>query len=70
MSKIYHYRIKNICKKLGAKRVSKEFIEEIERIIIEEAEKIIKIAMNFSKAANRNTIIKKDIEIAIEEIKE
>ncbi|MCS7123048.1 MAG: histone [Candidatus Aenigmarchaeota archaeon] len=68
MSELPFQTLKNFCKSLGAKRVSKEFIEEIEKILIEELDKIIILAQEFAKHDNRNTILEKDVEIAIKEI--
>ncbi|MEM5811401.1 MAG: hypothetical protein QW641_02280 [Candidatus Aenigmatarchaeota archaeon] len=68
MNKLPLHTLKNFCKSLGAKRVSKEFLLELEKILIEDLEKIVLLAIEFSKNEKRNTILERDVEMAIKEI--
>lgn len=59
------YSLKRLCKEAGAKRVSKDFLEELRNILIEEVERIAKISKEFMSHSKRKTLLKRDIELAI-----
>ncbi len=62
--------VKKILKSTGAKRVSKDAVEELTKILEKEAINLCKRAKKLAKLAGRKTVMKQDIKLAIKEIKE
>ncbi len=59
------YPLERLLKKAGAKRVSKQAVLELKKILLEYAEKIGKEAIILCRHAKRKTIKKEDIELAV-----
>ncbi len=58
------YTIYKLFKKAGAKRVSKEAIEEMKKVVIEICEKIGRNAIELARHAKRKTVKEEDIVLA------
>ena len=63
------YTILRLSKELGAERISKEAALEISDHLLDEFEKIIKSADKFARHAERKTIMREDVKLAVEKIK-
>ncbi len=68
-SKLPLHTILRLSKELGAERMSKNAAQLLCDNMVERMEKIIQDAARFSKHAERKTIMKEDIKLAIEKNK-
>ncbi len=60
------YAFEKIAKKAGIKRISHNAVEELRDYINERAESIAISAIRLARHANRLTILKEDIKLAVE----
>ncbi len=69
MSSISIRSIDRLLKEVGCKRVSDDAIEEVRDIAERLIKEIGKTAWNFAKHANRRTLMRKDVDLAIKLLK-
>ena len=61
------FTFERIARKAGIKRISHDAVEELRDIIEEYGEEIARKAVRFATHANRLTVLKRDIKLAVED---
>lgn len=61
--------VERLLKNSGCKRVSSEAVQELKKVLEKEGKKIGELAWKFTKHADRRTLMKEDIDLAVESIK-
>lgn len=59
---------RKLANEMGIKRISKEAVEELRYLVEEKISEILRISNEIAKHANRNTIFKEDVRIAIKKL--
>ena len=69
MSELQYATVRRLMRNAGAKRVSKEAVKELTRLMEAYAEKITSTAVSIAEnAGGRSTVMKEDIRVSAEEI--
>ena len=61
------FAFERIARKAGIKRISRDAVEELRDIIEERGEEIARKAIRLATHANRLTVLKRDIKLAVED---
>jgi len=66
----FHFAtLERLAKEFGAKRVSKEAIEEIDALLSNILKELIEVSDKLARHAKRKTILREDVKLAVKSLK-